>query len=67
MAAVDFDSFYSAFLPRFLGGCEGLTESQKSELGKNFTPDKVSTTREIMDLDKIELNVSRPTLDLRGI
>ena len=46
MAAVDFDSFYSAFLPRFLGGCEGLTESQKSELGKNFTPDKVCTTRQ---------------------
>ena len=53
MAAVDFDSFYSAFLPRFLGGCEGLTESQKSELGKNFTPDKVSTTRENMDLHKV--------------
>lgn len=42
MAAVDFDSFYSAFLPQFLGGCEGLTDTQKSELGKNFTPDKVS-------------------------
>lgn len=40
MAAVDFDSFYSIFLPQFLGGCEGLTGSQKSELGKNFTPDK---------------------------
>ena len=43
MAAVDFDSFYSAFLPQFLGGCEGLTDTQKSELGKNFTGDKVST------------------------
>ena len=42
MAAVEFDSFYSAFLPQFLGGCEGLTDTQKSELGKNFTPDKVS-------------------------
>lgn len=67
MAAVDFDSFYSAFLPRFLGGCEGLTESQKSELGKNFTPDKVGTTRKIMDVHKVVLNVSRPTLDLRVI
>lgn len=66
MAAVDFDSFYSAFLPRFLGGCEGLTESQKSELGKNFTPDKVCTTRQNKDLHKIELNASRSTSDLRG-
>ena len=45
MAAVDFDSFYSAFLPQFLGGCEGLTDSQKTELGNNFTPDKVGTTK----------------------
>ena len=43
MAAVDFDSFYSVFLPQFLGGCEGLTDSQKTELGNNFTPDKVIT------------------------
>ena len=42
MAAVDFESFYSIFLPQFLGGCEGLTDSQKSELGKNFSSDKVS-------------------------
>lgn len=40
MAAVDFDTFYSVFLPQFLGGCEGLTDTQKNELGKNFTPDK---------------------------
>ena len=66
MAAVDFDSFYSAFLPQFLGGCEGLTESQKSELGKNFTPDKVGTTREIIDLYKVELNASGPASDLRS-
>lgn len=43
MAAVDFESFYSVFLPQFLGGCEGLTDSQKTELGNNFTPDKVIT------------------------
>lgn len=48
MAAVDFDSFYSAFLPRFLGGCEGLTDSQKTELGKNFTPDKVIAVNNII-------------------
>lgn len=48
MAAVDFDSFYSAFLPRFLGGCEGLTDSQKTELGKNFTPDKVIAVNSII-------------------
>ena len=41
MAAVDFDSFYSVFLPQFLGGCDGLTDTQKADLGKNFTPDKV--------------------------
>lgn len=67
MAAVDFDSFYSVFLPRFLGGCEGLTESQKSELGKNFTPDKVSTTRENMDLHKVVLNVIISNSNLREI
>ena len=48
MAAVDFDSFYSAFLPRFLGGCEGLTDSQKTELGNNFTPDKVIAVSSIL-------------------
>lgn len=48
MAAVDFDSFYSAFLPRFLGGCEGLTDSQKTELGKNFTLDKVIAVNSII-------------------
>ncbi|XP_020624128.1 exportin-6-like [Orbicella faveolata] len=57
MAAVDFDSFYSAFLPRFLGGCEGLTESQKSELGKNFTPDK--------DLPSFTQSIHRFVGDLR--
>ena len=67
MAAVDFDSFYSAFLPRFLRGCEGLTQSQKSELGQNFTPDKVSTTREYMDLQKVLLIASICNSDLRGI
>ena len=41
MAAVDFESFYTSFLPQFLAGCQGLTDSQKSELGKNFAPDKV--------------------------
>ncbi|XP_015764483.1 PREDICTED: exportin-6-like [Acropora digitifera] len=32
MAAVDFESFYSIFLPQFLGGCEGLTDSQSVEV-----------------------------------
>ncbi|CAH3162738.1 unnamed protein product [Porites lobata] len=57
MAAVDFDSFYSAFLPRFLGGCEGLTDSQKTELGNNFTPDK--------DLPSFTQSIHRFVGDLR--
>lgn len=56
MAAVDFDSFYSVFLPQFLGGCEGLTDSQKTELGNNFTPDKVITEN---DCEETEWVISR--------
>lgn len=56
MAAVDFDSFYSVFLPQFLGGCEGLTDSQKTELGNNFTPDKVVTKN---DYEETEWVISR--------
>lgn len=57
MAAVDFDSFYSVFLPQFLGGCEGLTDSQKTELGNNFTPDK--------DLPSFTQSIHRFVGDLR--
>ena len=45
MASVDFDSFYTGFLPQFLGGCEGITQSQKSELRDNFKFDKVGKTK----------------------
>ena len=44
MASVDFDSFYTGFLPQFLAGCEGVTQSQKSELNHNFKFDKVRKT-----------------------
>ena len=45
MASVDFDSFYSRFLPQFLAGCEGVDENQKAILSANFKVDRVSTTR----------------------
>ena len=65
MAAVDFESFYSLFLPQFLGGCEGLTDSQKSELGKNFSSDKVGV-QHISELSQnlfISLNHKYDQLD----
>ena len=42
MAAVDFDIFYSHFLPQFLTGCEGIDENQKAILSANFKVDRVS-------------------------
>jgi hypothetical protein len=42
MASVDFDCFYSTFLPQFLTNCEGLDNNQKSILAQNFKMDKVS-------------------------
>lgn len=41
MAAVDFDTFYSTFLPQFLSGCDGLDHNQRVILGSNFKLDKV--------------------------
>ncbi|KAJ8364159.1 hypothetical protein SKAU_G00129900 [Synaphobranchus kaupii] len=36
MASVDFDSFYSAFLPHFLSSCQGVDANQRNVLGCNF-------------------------------
>ena len=41
MASVDFDNFYTNFLPHFLSSCEGLAANQRSVLGQNFKLDKV--------------------------
>lgn len=43
MASVDFDSFYSAFLPEFLASCDGVDSNQKNVLGRNFKMDRVSS------------------------
>lgn len=42
MASVDFDSFYSAFLPGFLSGCDRVDTNQKNVLGRNFKMDRVN-------------------------
>ena len=41
MASVDFEKFYSDFLPQFLTGCEGIDDTQKTLLAQNFKIDKV--------------------------
>ncbi len=41
MASVNFDGFYSTFLPQFLTTCDGLDANQKTILGQNFKLDKV--------------------------
>ena len=41
MASVDFDAFYSNFLPHLLTVCEGLDENQKAILAANFKIEKV--------------------------
>ncbi len=41
MASVDFDAFYSSFLPHLLSTCEGLDENQKAVLAANFKLEKV--------------------------
>lgn len=42
MAAVDFDAFFGKFLPEFLTSVDGIDNSQKSVLAKNFKIDRVS-------------------------
>ena len=42
MASVDFDGFYSNYLPQLLANCEGIDDNQKAVLAQNFKVDTVS-------------------------
>uniref|UniRef100_A0A8B9H1M6 Exportin 6 n=1 Tax=Astyanax mexicanus TaxID=7994 RepID=A0A8B9H1M6_ASTMX len=57
MAAVDFQAFYSSFLPEFLNGCQGLDPHQRTTLARNFTPER--------DLPSFSQGVYRLVNDLR--
>uniref|UniRef100_A0A8C3ZGW0 Importin N-terminal domain-containing protein n=1 Tax=Denticeps clupeoides TaxID=299321 RepID=A0A8C3ZGW0_9TELE len=57
MAAVDFTTFYSSFLPEFLNGCQGLDPHQRATLARNFTPER--------DLPSFTQSVYRLVNDLR--
>ncbi|XP_064637974.1 exportin-6-like isoform X2 [Lineus longissimus] len=57
MASVDFERFYSTFLPQFLTNCEGLDNNQKAILAQNFKMDK--------DLPSFTQSVHRIVNDLR--
>ncbi|XP_068003431.1 exportin-6 isoform X2 [Melanerpes formicivorus] len=57
MASVDFDGFYSAFLPEFLASCDGVDSNQKNVLGRNFKMDR--------DLPSFTQSVHRLVNDLR--
>ena len=41
MAAVDFDAFFSDFLPTFLASVEGIDDRQKAILAENFQVNRV--------------------------
>ncbi|XP_063040204.1 exportin-6 [Engraulis encrasicolus] len=57
MAAVNFHTFYSSFLPEFLNGCQGLDPHQRATLARNFTPER--------DLPSFTQSVFRLVNDLR--
>ncbi|CAL1529210.1 unnamed protein product [Lymnaea stagnalis] len=57
MAAVDFNSFFSTFLPQFLASVEGIDKNQKSVLAKNIKLD--------WDLPSFTQTVQRFVNDLR--
>lgn len=57
MASVDFSTFFSAFLPEFLAGCQGLDTSQKNVLARNFKMER--------DLPSFTQSVHRLVNDLR--
>ncbi|XP_023654269.1 exportin-6 [Paramormyrops kingsleyae] len=57
MASVDFDSFYSAFMPEFLSSCQGVDANQRSVLGRNFKLER--------DLPSFTQSVHRLVNDLR--
>ncbi|MEE6497274.1 hypothetical protein FKM82_002687 [Ascaphus truei] len=57
MASVDFSTFFSAFLPEFLTGCQGLDSNQKGVLARNFKMER--------DLPSFTQSVHRLVNDLR--
>ncbi|XP_010769239.1 exportin-6 [Notothenia coriiceps] len=57
MACVDFDAFFSAFMPEFLNGCQGVDASQRSVLARNFKLER--------DLPSFTQSVQRLVNDLR--
>ncbi|XP_048407891.2 exportin-6 isoform X2 [Stegostoma tigrinum] len=57
MASVDFNSFYTVFLPQFLGSCDGVDSNQRTVLGRNFKMDR--------DLPSFTQSVHRLVNDLR--
>lgn len=46
MASVDFDAFYSVFMPEFLNGCQGVDTNQRAVLARNFKLERVTCTTE---------------------
>ncbi|KAJ8245789.1 hypothetical protein GJAV_G00260340 [Gymnothorax javanicus] len=56
MAAVDFDCFYSTFLPQFLSSCQAIDGSQRNALACNFRTER--------DLPSFTQNVHRLVNDL---
>ncbi|CAH2307551.1 exportin-6 isoform X1 [Pelobates cultripes] len=57
MASVDFSTFFSSFLPEFLGSCQGLDSGQKNVLARNFKMER--------DLPSFTQSVHRLVNDLR--
>uniref|UniRef100_A0A8C6UF02 Exportin 6 n=1 Tax=Neogobius melanostomus TaxID=47308 RepID=A0A8C6UF02_9GOBI len=57
MASVDFDTFYSAFMPEFLNGCQGVDTNQRAVLARNFKLER--------DLPSFTQSVQRLVNDLR--
>lgn len=57
MASVEFDTFFTTFIPQFLQNCEGLDDNQKSILSQNFKHDT--------DLPSFTHNLHRFVNDLR--
>ncbi|TWW69676.1 Exportin-6 [Takifugu flavidus] len=57
MASVDFDAFYSAFMPEFLNGCQGVDTNQRAVLARNFKLER--------DLPSFTQSVQRLVNDLR--
>uniref|UniRef100_A0A3Q3ACL7 Exportin 6 n=1 Tax=Kryptolebias marmoratus TaxID=37003 RepID=A0A3Q3ACL7_KRYMA len=57
MASVDFNAFYSVFMPEFLNGCHGVDTNQRAVLARNFKLEQ--------DLPSFTQSVQRLVNDLR--